>query len=164
MIFDKASLKDIEKWVELRIAYLEEDSGKMEQDTLFSIRHHLPEYFKKHLNHDLIVFVAKDESEIVGCAFLLIVEKPMSPAFITGQTGIVLNVYMQVEYRHHGYAKHLMKMLLDDAVKKELSTVELKATDDGYHLYKSIGFTDATEKYQQMIWKNKKWVIIFWKW
>ncbi len=36
---------------------------------------------------------------------LLIVEKPMSPSFITGKTGTVLNVYTKPEYRNKGYAK-----------------------------------------------------------
>lgn len=156
MKFDKATLDDIEKLTELRIAYLEEDSGKMEEKTRLSICHDLPDYFKRHFNHDLMVYVARNDFEIVACAFLLIVEKPMSPAFINGKTGIVFNVYTQVKYRHQGYAKHLMKMLLADAVEKKLCSVELKATVDGYHLYKSIGFQDAKIPYQQMIWKNKE--------
>ena len=48
------------------------------------------------------------------------------------------------------YKKHLIKILLDDAKTKELSVVELKATDDGYHLYKSVGFEDVVSKYHNM--------------
>ena len=155
MKFDKAALNDIEKLTELRIAYLEEDGGKMEEEILLSIRHDLPDYFKRHLNHDLIVYVARNDFEIVACVFLLIIEKPMSPVFINGKTGMVFNVYTQVKYRHQGYAKRLMNMLLTDAVEKKLCSVELKSTADGYHLYKSVGFQDAKISYQQMIWKNK---------
>lgn len=31
--------------------------------------------------------------------FLLVAQKPMSPAFITGRTGSVLNVYIKPQYR-----------------------------------------------------------------
>jgi hypothetical protein len=45
-----------------------------------------------------------------------------------------------------------MKMLLQDAVEMNLSSVELKATDAGYNLYKSVGFTDDVSKYHCMKW------------
>lgn len=154
MTFEVAVLNDIKELTDLRIAYLEEDNGTMEKEILFSIKNDLPDYFRRHLNDDLIVYVVRNETEIVACAYLLMIEKPMSPAFITGKTGIVLNVYTRTEHRHKGYARGLMKMLLDDAVKRKLSVVELKATDDGYHLYKSVGFTDMVSNYHQMKWQN----------
>jgi len=43
-------------------------------------------------------------------------------------------------------------MLLQDAVKMNLSSVELKATEAGYNLYKSVGFTDDVSKYHCMKW------------
>lgn len=58
----------------------------------------------------------------------------MSPAFINGKTGTVLNVYTKPEYRHKGYSKNLMNMLLKDADTMGLCIVELKATEDGYLL------------------------------
>ena len=65
----------------------------------------------------------------------------------------VLNVYTRPEHRHNGYARHLMNMLMDDVSNMGLSVVELKATEDGYQLYKSLGFIDATSKYHQMNWR-----------
>lgn len=154
MIFEKATSDDINELVTLRIAYLEEDSGAMEKDVLASVRNELPKYFERHLNDDITAYVARSEQEIAACAFLLVTQKPMSPAFINGKTGSVLNVYTRPEHRHKGYAKRLMKMLLDDAAEKELSTIELKATDDGYHLYRSVGFEDDMTKYHLMKWRN----------
>jgi len=110
----------------------------------------LPQYFRNHLNRDLMIYVVREAEEIVTCAFLLIVEKPMSPMFITGKTGTVLNVYTKPEYRKKGYAKQLMNALLEDAKEKGLSVVELKATEDGYHLYKSVGFEDVVSGYRNM--------------
>lgn len=88
--------------------------------------------------------------DIVSCAFLLIVEKPMSPSFITGKTGTVLNVYTKPEYRKKGYAKKLVTMMLKDAKAEDLSVIELKAKEDGYSLYKSVCFEDVVAKYRNM--------------
>ena len=74
----------------------------------------------------------------------------MSPSFITGKTGIVLNVYTKPEYRKKGYAKKLMNMMLEDAKAENVSIIELKATEDGYSLYRSVGFEDVVAKYHNM--------------
>lgn len=148
MIFEKATIKDINGLTDLRLAYLQEDLGVITDKEL--IQESLPGYYEKHLNKDLMVYVARDDEDIVSCAFLLIVEKPMSPSFITGKTGTVLNVYTKPEYRNKGYAKKLMTMMLEDATAQDVSIIELKATEDGYSLYKSVGFEDVVAKYHNM--------------
>lgn len=150
MIFDKATKKDIGKLTELRISYLQEDLGVVSNKNLELMQATLPSYYEKHLNKDLIVYVARDEMDIVSCAFLLIVEKPMSPSFITGKTGTVLNVYTKSEYRKRGYAKKLITMMLKYAKVEGVSVIELKATEDGYSLYKLVGFEDVVAKYHNM--------------
>ena len=150
MIFRKAKSSDINSLVDLRVAYLSEDLGEINTHDLKIIQRELPEYYTRHLNKDLHVYVALEDDVIVSCAFLLIIEKPMSPSFITGKTGTVLNVYTKPEYRHQGYAKQLMTMMLEDAKTHNLSVIELKSTDDGYLLYKSVGFEDACAEYHNM--------------
>lgn len=150
MIFDKATIKDIGVLTDLRIAYLNEDLGVISDENLELMQASLPSYYEKHLNKDLMAYVARDEMDIVSCAFLLIVEKPMSPSFITGKTGTVLNVYTKPEYRKKGYVKKLMTMMLEDARAESVSIIELKATEDGYSLYKSVGFEDVVAKYYNM--------------
>jgi len=150
VIFDKATKKDIGVLTDLRIAYLNEDLGVISDENLELMKSTLPSYYTKHLNKDLMVYVAKDGEKIVSCAFLLIVEKPMSPSFITGKTGTVLNVYTKPDYRKKGYAKKLMTMMLEDTKAEGVSIVELKATEDGYSLYKSVGFEDVVAKYHNM--------------
>ena len=107
------------------------------------------------MGKDLFVYVIRDGQTIVSCAFLLTVEKPMSPAFINGKTGMVLNVYTCPSYRRKGCAKKIMEALLSEAKKMEISVIELKATEDGYPLYRSVGFVDDGSKYHRMKWKNQ---------
>lgn len=150
MIYEKATTKDISELTDLRIAYLQEDLGVITENDLQKLQTSLPGYYEKHLNKDLLVYVAREEDAIVSCAFLLIVEKPMSPAFITGKTGVVLNVYTKPEHRRKGHARKLITMMLEDAKACAVSVIELKATEDGYPLYKSIGFEDAGTQYHNM--------------
>ncbi len=155
MIIEKAAMQDIEQLTQLRLAYLMEDRGKLDEKELECIKKELPDYFARNLNHNIFSYVVRIEQEIVACAWLLVVEKPMSPAFINGKTGTVLNVYTKPEHRCKGYAKKAMDMLLADAVNMSLSVVELKSTEAGYTLYQSIGFKDAASKYHQMEWRNE---------
>lgn len=150
MIYEKATTKDIPILTDLRIAYLQEDLGIITENDLQKLQTSLPDYYEKHLNQDLMVYVAREEDAIVSCVFLLIVEKPMSPSFITGKTGTVLNVYTKTEYRRKGHARKLITMMLEDAKACAVSVVELKATEEGYPLYKSIGFVDVGTQYCNM--------------
>lgn len=150
MVIERAAGKEIDALVELRLAYLQEDFGTVSEQDTESLCESLPKYFREHLNRDLFVYVAKVSEEIVACAYLFVIEKPMSPAFLNGKTGTVLNVYTKPEYRKRGYAKQLMCTLLEDAKEKELSVVELKVTDAGYSIYKSVGFEDVVSKYHNM--------------
>lgn len=155
MIYSKATKEDITQLTELRIAYLTEDNGELNAKDFEIMKRDLPNYFTRNLNNSIFGYVARHGREIIACALLLVIEKPMSPAFITGKTGTVLNVYTKPKYRHNGHARHLMKMLMDDASNMGLSVVELKATEDGYQLYKSLGFNDTISKYHQMSWYSR---------
>lgn len=155
MVVENANIKDVTLLTELRLEYLKEDHGKLSKSDIEIIRRDLPDYFKKNLNQNIFCYLIREKEEIAACAFLLVVEKPMSPAFITGRTGTVLNVYTKPQFRHKGYAKEIMNKLLSDAEEKNLSVVELKATEDGYGLYQSVGFVDEVSKYHSMKWYNQ---------
>lgn len=150
MIFEKADTEDIAQLTELRLAYLTEDLGKLKEKERQIIRSSLPDYFMRNLNHTIFGYAAKSGQEIAACALLLVIEKPVSPSFITGKTGTVLNVYTKPEYRRKGLARRLMNMLMADASAMHLSVVELKATEAGYPLYQSLGFQDAASEYHRM--------------
>lgn len=149
MRFIKADEGHINELVKMRIAYLDYDFRGLDKQVLECIKSSLPDYFHNHLNKDLFAYVAED-SQIVATALLLIIEKPANPYFITGKTGMVLNVYTKEEYRRQGIAKQLIEMLLEDAKTLKLDFVELKATKEGYELYKKIGFEDVASMNKEM--------------
>ena len=110
----------------------------------------------RSMSKDLFCYIVREGKAVVSCAFLLLVEKPMSPAFVNGKTGTVFNVYTRPPFRRKGYARAVMEELLTDAKRMGLCTVDLKATDAGYALYRSVGFTDDVSKHQPMRWNNEQ--------
>ena len=154
MVVEKALNRDIDTLAALRIAFLREDHYDLTDHDADVIFQELPEYFDVHLNQDLFCYVVRDGETIVSCAYLLVVEKPMNPAFLNGKTGIVMNVYTRPAFRRRGYAGRIIETLLEDAKRMDLCTVELKATDAGYPLYWAAGFVDDISDYHPMRWNN----------
>ena len=150
MTFCTVGVEYLQQLVQLRLDYLTEDHGSLSDEETKRISEKLPDYYKRHLNKDLFVYACISGDEIIGSCFLLVTEKPANPDFLNGKTGTLLNVYTKPEHRHKGYAKKLIEMMLADAKAMELDFVELKATEDGYGLYKAVGFKDSVSKYHDM--------------
>lgn len=153
MNFRKAEINDIPQLVEMRLGYLKQDHGSLTQEETKRLKMSLPAYFEKHLGKDMIIYVAEESSQIISTVFLLVVEKPANPSFITGKTGTVLNVFTKSEYRKQGISGKLMNMMLEDAKDMNLSYVELQATDMGKGLYEKIGFNIEKSEYTPMKYK-----------
>lgn len=149
-IFEKAGIDSLDMLVKLRTAYIIEDNGTVPRERIAEISERLFGYFRRHLNRDCFVYTARSEKETVSCCFLVVSEKPPNLGFMNGITGTVMNVYTMPEYRRRGLAGKLLKMMLADAEKMGLDFVELKATDAGYSLYRSVGFEDTVSKYHNM--------------
>ena len=147
----QATVADIDELIELRLAYLTDDFGELDGEQVLQLREVLPGYFQWHLQRDLLAFVARDdEGCMVSCAWLLLVEKPPSPRFPRGRTGTLFNVYTEPAHRRRGLARQVMTVLLDASREMGLDVIELHATDDGYPLYRSLGFEDDSSTHVAM--------------
>lgn len=150
MEFRKADIIDKEQLIELRMAYIAEDMGKVTPDTEKQMRTQLADYFDRRLNRELFAYIAEEGEAAVSSCMLLVTEKPANPRFPHGLTGTVLNVYTKPDHRRQGLAERLMKMLIKDAVDLGLDFIELKSTADALKLYKSLGFEQSFSKYTDM--------------
>lgn len=142
MEFRRIGKDEIDLLVKMRVLYLREDFRNTPDEKFARIAENLPAFFERHIETDLFAFGAFENSEIVSVALLLVVEKPCNPRFITGKTGEIFNVYTLPEYRRQGISINLMKLFMDYAKEINLDFVELKATKDGYPLYKKLGFVE----------------------
>ena len=73
-----------------------------------------------------------------------------NPNFPKGRVGTVLNVFTESSHRRQGIATALMELLISDSKTLELDYIELKATKDGYPLYKKLGFEAEKSEYTPM--------------
>ena len=149
-MFDKAGIDDIPELVRLRIAYMIDDFGSVSDYERRCMEEQLPGYFKRKLGSELIAFVARAEGRLVAAAYLLVIEKPANPFLPNGFDGEVLSVYTENDYRGRGICTQLMKNMVDYAKENKLCRIDLMATDEGYPIYKNIGFEDKTQKYKDM--------------
>lgn len=153
--YDIATKDDINELIRLRIAYMMDDFGSVSEDERIALDKQLPDYFLRKLGSELIAFVARDENRIVSVAYLLIIEMPANLMLLNGIYGDVLNVYTEPEYRGKGLATCLMNNLIEYGKKAGLGRIDLMATDDGYPIYKKVGFEDKELKYKDMVYKIK---------
>lgn len=142
MILRRATLADINILVKLRIDFLVDDRGRLDDEEKSSISSQLRDYYEKHIGKDFIAILAEEEGVVLSTAFLVIVEKPANPSFITGVTGTVLNVFTYPEYRRKGIATKVISLLLEEGKKTGISSFDLFATELGKPLYKKLGFTE----------------------
>lgn len=145
-----AVASDIPQLVQMRLAYLTEDHGGLLREHRERLEQDLPMYFYKNLNHSLLAYVAEDNGDVVTTVLMVIIEKPGNPHFLSGKTGLLLNVYTKPDYRRQGLAGSLINMAIEDAKKLELAHIELSATPSGYPLYKQLGFVEEQPHYTSM--------------
>ena len=149
-VVEMASTRDLAELTSLRLGYLTDDFGELSHEQERGIAHELASYLQAHLDKDLYVFAMRAEDQIACCAWLLLVEKPPSPRFPHGRTGVLFNVYTRPAYRRRGLARATMLARLNKARELNLDVVELNATDDGYPLYQSLGFEDDSSTHRAM--------------
>lgn len=117
-------------------------SGRYLQKKKEVIEKSLRRYYAQYLNSDFFAVFVEEEHKPAAVAFLSIAEKPAGISFPTGKTATVFNVLTYPQYRRKGYATKAMKMLIEEAKKKDVSYIELLATKDGRPLYQKLGFEE----------------------
>jgi len=155
VVFATADKDDIEELIRLRLAYIAEDFGSVNENERRAIEEQLPDYFERRLGKELIAFVARAEGRLVAAAYLLIIEKPANPSMLNGLVGEVFSVFTEREYRGRGISTRLMSDMINYARENNLCHIDLMATDEGYSLYKKLGFMDMNLKYKEMRLKLK---------
>jgi GNAT superfamily N-acetyltransferase len=148
--YRKATIKDIGILIKLRLEYLTEDRGELSKVETEAVVTQLQDYFMRQINSNFVALLAEDDGNAIATVYMAVAEKPANPAFITGKTATILNVFTYPDYRRKGIATRLLKMTIDEAKAMNISYLELSATNSGKPLYEKLGFINRQSKYTEM--------------
>ena len=134
-----ANKKDIKKLSLLRIQQQRED-WKNEFEDKNDLLNITKEYFNKHLNNDLIVFVEEIGKHIIATCCLQIIEY-LPQCNDNGKQGYICNVYTQKEYRNQGIQSKLLSEVINYSIENNLCELDLSTdSETAISLYKKHGF------------------------
>lgn len=150
LIFEQAGKNNIDELIRLRLAYMNDDFGSVSEHEKNCMETQLKDYFARKLGTELIAFVARDNEKLVAVAYLLVVEMPANSGLLSGLYGVVMNVFTEPEYRGQGICTKLLQNLIEYGKSRGLGRIELSATENGYPIYKKLGFTEKNTKYKDM--------------
>jgi len=88
---------------------------------------------------------ACDGVQPVAGGAVLITPWPAHAYDLECRRATILNVYTNPEYRRRGIARRLMETMIAWCKEQGLARVTLHASDDGRHLYESLGFENSNE-------------------
>jgi ribosomal protein S18 acetylase RimI-like enzyme len=141
-------VSDIEEIIRLRALMLESvdgievPPGPWVEDTTATLRERLSS------SDPTFVAVVVDQPDHPGrlacCVIGLIETRLGSPENPTGRFGYILNVCTDAAYRRRGYARACMEALLAWYAASDVPKIDLKATDEGEPLYRSLGFAPTS--------------------
>ena len=151
LVYRKMDKNDLDIFVKLRFAFLYEFNHEATEKNKETIKKSLESYFEAAISkNEFIGIVCEYEGNVISSAYMAISEKPANFHFINGKIGTLLNVYTHPEYRKNGITSHILKMIIDEAKKENLSEIELLATEAGEPLYRKLGFTESEMKYMKL--------------
>ena len=150
IVYGQATKQDIDELIRLRLAFIEDDHGPVTLHDKVCIEQQLLSFLNRKLGTELIVFVARDAGIIVSVAYLNLFEMPANCRLLNGLFGEVFSVYTLPQYRGQGLCTALMQQLVEDAKSRGLSCIDLRATKDGYPIYKKLGFAETAHSYTDM--------------
>lgn len=99
------------------------------------------DYYRRHAgDQQCIIIVAQAVAGLVGCAGLIVEEKPPHAKRLRNISGYVLSVYVEAEYRGRGIARALMERIREEAIARGVTRLALHASSFGMPLYRSLGY------------------------
>ncbi len=140
-----ASLDDIPEILRQRRAMYEAMNYK-DADALTAMAKLSAGYLSKHMSDSSFrAWLACDGIRAIAGGAVIISPWPAHPYDLECRRATILNVYTDPDYRRRGIARQLMQTMIDWCKREGLARVTLHASDDGRHLYESLGFEPSNE-------------------
>ena len=96
-------------------------------------------------NGSFRAWLVADGDRIVAGGAVIISPWPAHPYDLECRRATILNVYTDPEFRRRGIARQLMQTMIAWCRNEGFARVTLHASDDGRHLYESLGFEAGNE-------------------
>jgi GNAT superfamily N-acetyltransferase len=103
------------------------------------------EWLPSRLDQSYVHWLAEREGRPVGSAGVLLLDWPPSPRDPRGGLGFVYNVYVEPAHRRRGLARATLLVLQQWSRQRGLGALALHASDDGQHLYETLGYLPTNE-------------------
>ena len=149
-----AQKNDIDAVVDLRLNYFCEVYEHFSDDEKALLKNNNISFLHKELGKTCFVSIAIENGKVLSSAYMSVYLRAPNRGCSSGAFGEIYGVYTHNDHRGMGLATKCIKHLMDVAVKKGIKSIKLGASDDGYPLYKKLGFTDEKSGYKQMIYEG----------
>ena len=90
-------------------------------------------------------WLASSGDRVVAGGAVIISPWPAHPYDLECRRATILNVYAYLDYRRRGIARRLMQTMIEWCRREGFARVNLHASEDGRHLYESLGFEPSNE-------------------
>jgi GNAT superfamily N-acetyltransferase len=123
------------------------DMGRRDESALEMMEKGAREYFTAAVRDGSYrgFFAMNESGEVIGGGGIVISAWPGVLGQIEPKRAMILNMYVEHEYRRLGIARELMNMMIAWCKENGFLRVGLHASDEGRPLYESLGFKSTNE-------------------
>jgi GNAT superfamily N-acetyltransferase len=123
-----------------------EDMNYTDADVLSAVVTATADYLKKAIPEGSFrSWLACDNGRVVAGGAVVISAWPAHAYDLECRRATILNVYTEPEYRRRGIARQIMEVMIAWCKQEGFARVSLHASNQGRHLYESLGFEDSNE-------------------
>lgn len=146
----EAAISDIAEIVRLR-RRMYEDMRYSDAASLTTMSSLTSEYLSTAIPEgSLRAWLASDSDRVIAGGAVLVTPWPAHPYDLECRRATILNLYTDPGYRRLGIARQLMETMITWCKSKRFARVTLHASEDGRHLYESLGFEPTNEMSLQL--------------
>lgn len=146
----EAAIGDIAEIVRLR-RRMYEDMGHSDAVALTAMSSLTSEYLLTAIPQGSIrAWLACDSDRVIAGGAVLVTAGPAHPYDLECRRATILNLYTDPGYRRRGIARELIETMIAWCERNRFTRVTLHASEDGRHLYESLGFEPTNEMSLQL--------------
>ena len=141
LLYKVATINDIDELTKLRAEVLISANCLEIDEDMTIVKEKTYEYYKSAFaNNSHYAIIVYDGDYIAGTGAISFYK--VMPTFHnpSGEKAYIMNMYTRDEYRMNGVAFEVLKMLLEEAKRREILEITLETTEMGKPLYEKSGF------------------------